>query len=132
MRINSTSHFIGSVKLTGDFQTYYVQAKRKTNVIFCETRLAPAQPNNKEEKPLTRVIIYFFGRFGTEVKMNYKKGDYVVVQGRLKVRAFAESEPKLEIRKNSLDPFNNFSIVEEKGEYQYHLHVSKISPIYQS
>ena len=124
MRIGSTSCFLGSAKLTGDFQTYYVQSK-KANVIFCEARLAPAQLKRKDDKPLTRVIIYLFGPLANEAKKIYKKGDYVTVQGRLKV--FKKSQPKLEIIKNSLDPFNNFSIVEKGGESQYHLYVSKMN-----
>ena len=44
------------------------KAKQKNNVIFCETRLAPARPKSQKQKPLTRVIIYFFGALGTYFK----------------------------------------------------------------
>jgi len=127
MRFDSTSYFIGSVKLTGDFQTYYVPTK-KTNVIFCETRLAPAQLKSQKIKPLTRVIIYFFGRLGAQAQTYYKKGDYVTVQGRLKL--FKVSQPRINIKKIPGNTFNNFSIVEGGEEYQYHLNVLHMSLIY--
>ena len=84
MRFGTTSYFLGAVKLTGDFKAYYVQTK-KTKVVFCETRLAPARPRSKRQKPLTRIIIYFFGKLGTQAENYYQKGDYVLVQGRLKI-----------------------------------------------
>ena len=84
MRFGTTSYFLGLVKLTGDFKTYYVQPQ-KTSVVFCETRLAPARPKSQKQKPLTRVIIYFFGTLGTQAQTYYQKGDYVLVQGRLKI-----------------------------------------------
>jgi len=92
MRFGTTSYFLGLVKLTGDFKTYYVQTK-KTNVIFCETRLAPAQPKSQKQKPLTRVIIYFFGKVGTQAQTYYQKGDYVLVQGRLKISKKQQLKP---------------------------------------
>jgi single-stranded DNA-binding protein len=84
MRFGTTSYFLGLVKLTGNFQTYYTRGK-KSRVIFCETRLAPARPKSQKRKPLPRIIIYFFGALGNQVESNYQKGDYVVVQGRLKL-----------------------------------------------
>jgi|TARA_B110000003_G_C16447323_1_gene456502 hypothetical protein len=126
MRFDSASYFIGSVKLTGDFQTYYVPTK-KTSVIFCETRLAPAQLKSQKIKPLTRVIVYFFGSLGDQAQTYYKKGDYVTVQGRLKL--FKISQPKINITKVSGNPFNNFSIGDGGDEYQYHLNVLNMSLI---
>jgi hypothetical protein len=70
MRIGSTSYFLGSAKLTGDFQTYYVQSK-KANVIFCEARLAPAQLKRKDDKPLTRIIIYLLSFVSKRTKKIY-------------------------------------------------------------
>jgi single-stranded DNA-binding protein len=84
MRFGTTGYFLGLVKLTGNFKTYYVKTK-KTRVIFCETRLAPARPMSKKRKPLTRVILYFFNTLGTQAQTYYQKGDYVLVQGRLKI-----------------------------------------------
>jgi len=84
MRFGTTSYFLGLVKLTGNFKTYYVQSQ-KTSVVFCETRLAPARPKSQKKKPLTRVIIYFFGTLGTQAQTYYQEGDYVLVQGRLKI-----------------------------------------------
>ena len=115
MRFGTTSYFLGFVKLTGDFKTYYVQAK-KTNVIFCETRLAPARPRSKKHKPLTRVIIYFFGKLGTQAKTYYQKGDYVLVQGRLKISKKQQS-------KKDISDISSFSTKE------YHLNVFKMSLI---
>ena len=118
MRFGTTSYFLGFVKLTGNFKTYHVQME-KTNVIFCETRLAPAQPKSQKKKPLTRVIIYFFGHLGTEAQMYYQKGDYVLVQGRLKI--YKRPLSKLDDIKLS------FSSMKE-----YHLNVFKMSLIYRS
>jgi|TARA_B100000683_G_scaffold84003_1_gene82936 single-stranded DNA-binding protein len=84
MRFGTTSYFLGLVKLTGDFKTYYVQQK-KTRVVFCETRLAPARPKSQKQKPLTRVMVYLFGTLGLQAQTYYQKGDYVLVQGRLKI-----------------------------------------------
>lgn len=84
MRFGTTSYFLGLVKLTGNFQTYYTRGK-KSRVIFWETRLAPARPKSRKRKPLTRVIIYFFGALGNQVETYYQPGDYVLVQGRLKL-----------------------------------------------
>ena len=114
MRFGTTSYFLGLVKLTGDFKTYYVQP-RQTSVIFCETRLAPARPKSQKRKPLTRVIIYFFGTLGTQAQMYYQKGDYVLVQGRLKV---SKKQAKSESREISL-----------LSTKEYHLNVFKMSLI---
>ena len=84
MRFGTTGYFLGLVKLTGNFQTYYTREK-KSRVLFCETRLAPARPKSRKRKPLTRMTIYFFGTLGAQVETHYKKGDYVLVQGRLKL-----------------------------------------------
>ena len=84
MRFGTTNYFLGLVQLTGNFQTYYARGK-KNRIIFCETRLAPARPQSRKRKPLTRIIIYFFGALGNNVENYYKKGDYVLVQGRLKL-----------------------------------------------
>ena len=116
MRFGTTSYFLGSVKLTGNFKTYYVQTK-KTNVVFCETRLAPARPKSKKHKPLTRVIIYFFGNLGTQAKNYYQKGDYVLVQGRLKISKEQQS-------KKDISDMSSFSTKE------YHLNVFKMSLIF--
>ena len=70
MRFGTTSYFLGLVKLTGNFQTYYTRGK-KSRVIFCETRLAPARPKSRKRKPLTRVIIYFFGGAPKKLKTFY-------------------------------------------------------------
>ena len=115
MRFGTTSYFLGLVKLTGDFKTYYVQSK-KTSVVFCETRLAPARPKSQKQKPLTRVIIYFFGTLGTQAQTYYQKGDYVLVQGRLKIS-----------KKQSSQLNNN----EDKPlvTKEYHLNVFKMSLI---
>ena len=84
MRFGTTSYFIGLVKLTRNVQTYSTRGK-KSRVIFWETRLAPARPKSRKQKPLTRVIIYFFGALGNQVETYYQPGDYVLVQGRLKL-----------------------------------------------
>ena len=115
MRFGTTSYFLGLVKLTGNFKTYYVQTK-KTNVIFCETRLAPAQPKSQKQKPLTRVIIYFFGKVGTQAQTYYQKGDYVLVQGRLKIPK--KQQAKLDSTKTSF-----------LSTKEYHLNVFKMSLI---
>ena len=117
MRFDTTSYFLGLLKLTGNFQTYYTQEK-KSRVIFCETRLAPARPKSQKRKPLTRVIIYFFGALGNQVETYYKKGDYVLVQGRLKL---FKKQPKM----NQLDG----SVYPTK---EYHLNVIKMSLIRRS
>ena len=115
MRFGTTSYFLGLVKLTGDFKTYYVPTQ-KTNVVFCETRLAPARPKSQKKKPLTRVIIYFFGALGTQAQTYYQKGDYVLVQGRLK------------ISKKQSSKLNN-SNVPTLSSKEYHLNVFKMSLI---
>ena len=115
MRFGTTSYFLGLVKLTGNFKSYYVQTK-KTNVIFCETRLAPAQPKSQKQKPLTRVIIYFFGKVGTQAQTYYRKGDYVLVQGRLKISKKQQLKPD-----STKTPF--------LSTREYHLNVFKMSLI---
>ena len=115
MRFGTTSYFLGAVKLTGDFKAYYVQTK-KTKVVFCETRLAPARPRSKRQKPLTRIIIYFFGKLGTQAENYYQKGDYVLVQGRLKISKKQQS-------KKDISDVSSFSTKE------YHLNVFKMSLI---
>lgn len=116
MRFGTTSYFLGLVKLTGNFKTYHVQTK-KNNVVFCETRLAPAQPKSKKRKPLTRVIIYLFGNLGNQIQTHYQKGDYVLVQGRLKI--FKKPLSNLNDVKSSLS-----------SAKEYHLHVFKACLIY--
>ena len=115
MRFGTTSYFLGLVKLTGDFKTYYLQPQ-KTSVIFCETRLAPARPKSQKKKPLTRVIIYFFGTLGTQAQTYYQKGDYVLVQGRLKI----SKKQDLELNKSKGQPLFT---------KEYHLNVFKMSLI---
>jgi len=115
MRFGTTSYFLGLVKLTGDFKTYYVQPQ-KTSVVFCETRLAPARPKSQKQKPLTRVIIYFFGTLGTQAQTYYQKGDYVLVQGRLKI------SKKQHAKSNSRE-------VSTLSTKEYHLNVFKMSLI---
>ena len=117
MRFGTTSYFLGLVKLTGDFQTYYTRGK-KSRVIFCDTRLAPARPKSRKKKPLTRIIIYFFGALGNQVETYYKKGDYVLVQGRLKL---FKKQPKLSLRDTKL-----------YSTKEYHLNVTKMSLIQRS
>ena len=114
MRFGTSSYFLGLVKLTGDFKTYYVQS-HKTSVVFCETRLAPARPKSQKKKPLTRVIIYFFGALGTQAQTYYQKGDYVLVQGRLKIS-------KKQSKVNTREGFR-------KSTKEYHLNVFKMSLI---
>ena len=118
MRFGTSSYFLGLVKLTGDFKTYYVQSQ-KTSVVFCETRLAPARPKSQKKKPLTRVIIYFFGALGTQAQTYYQKGDYVLVQGRLKI--FKKQSSKL-----------NNSKIPPLSTKEYHLNVFKMSLICRS
>ena len=115
MRFGTTSYFLGLVKLTGDFKTYYVQPQ-KTSVVFCETRLAPARPKSQKQKPLTRVIIYFFGTLGNQAQTYYQKGDYVLVQGRLKISKNQQSKLS----------GNELPILSTK---EYHLNVFKMSLI---
>ncbi len=115
MRFGTTSYFLGLVKLTGDFKTYYVQPQ-KNNVIFCETRLAPARPKSQKKKPLTRVIIYFFGALGTQAQTYYQKGDYVLVQGRLKT--LKKQQSKLNETESTI-----------LSTKEYHLNVFKMSLI---
>jgi len=115
MRFGTTSYFLGLVKLTGDFKTYYVEPQN-SNVIFCETRLAPARPKSKKKKPLTRVIIYFFGALGTQAQTYYQKGDYVLVQGRLKI---------LKKQQSKLNKTETTTL----STKEYHLNVFKMSLI---
>jgi len=117
MRFGTTGYFLGLVKLTGNFQTYYTRGK-KSRVIFCETRLAPARPKSRKRKPLTRITIYFFGALGTQVENYYKKGDYVLVQGRLKL---FKKHQKSNIFGSSSYPTK-----------EYHLNVMKMSLIRRS
>lgn len=111
MRFGTTSYFLGLVQLTGDFKFY--KTKKKSRVIFCEARLAPARPKSRKRKPLTRVIIYFFGNITNQVETYYKKGDYVLVQGRLKIFK----------KKQNLNQFN-MTLYPTK---EYHLNVIKMS-----
>ena len=117
MRFGTTSYFIGLVKLTGNFQTYYTRGK-KSRVIFCETRLAPARPKSRKRKPLTKIIIYFFGALGNQAETYYKPGDYVLVQGRLKL---FKKQPRA-----------GLSNVIKYPKKEYHLHVIKMSLIRRS
>ena len=117
MRFGTTSYFLGFVKLTGNFQTYSTQ-RQKSRVLFCEARLAPARPKSRKEKPLPRIIIYFFGALGNQVQTYYKKGDYVLVQGRLKL--FKKQE-----KSNQLESMSY-------PTKEYHLTVTKISLIRRS
>lgn len=117
MRFGTTSYFLGLVKLTGNCQTYYTRGK-KSRVIFWETRLAPARPKSKKRKPLTRVIIYFFGALGNQAETYYQPGDYVLVQGRLKL---FKKQP-------NTSQFN----VPGYPTKEYHLNVIKMSLIQRS
>ena len=112
MRFGTTSYFLGVVKLIGDFKTYSIQGK-KSRVILCETVLAPARPNSRKKKPLTRVILYCFGALGTQTKTYYNKGDYVLVQGRLKI-----------FKKSSKMANSKLTVFPMK---EYHLNVTKMS-----
>ena len=115
MRFGTTNYFLGVVKLTGNFKTYHTRGE-KSRVIFCETRLAPARPKSRKQKPLARVIVYFFGALGTQVENYYRKDDYVLVQGRLKL---FKKQPKQDSSNNSLFPTK-----------EYHLNVIKMSLIH--
>jgi single-stranded DNA-binding protein len=84
MRFGTTSYFLGIVKLTSNFKSYYTKEK-KSRVIFCETYLAPAKPKSQKRKPLTKIRIYFWGALGNQAEIYYRIGDYVLVQGRLKL-----------------------------------------------
>lgn len=84
MRFGTTSYFLGIVKLVGNFKVYSTR-ETKNRVIFCEAILAPARPKSRKKKPLTRIMIYFFGALGNQAETYYKKDDYVLVQGRLKL-----------------------------------------------
>jgi hypothetical protein len=117
MRFGTTSYFLGFVKLTGDFQSYSTRVK-KSRVLFCEARLAPARPKSRKRKPLPRVIIYFFGALGNQVETYYKKGDYVLVQGRLKL-----------FKKQQLSNQSDILFYPTK---EYHLTVMKMSLIRRS
>jgi hypothetical protein len=117
MRFGTTSYFLGLVQLTGNFQTYYTREK-KSRVVFCETRLAPARFKSRKRKPLTRVIVYFFGALGNKVESYYKPGDYVLVQGRLKL---FKKQPKISNFSGSMYPIK-----------EYHLNVVKMSLIHRS
>jgi single-stranded DNA-binding protein len=117
MRFGTTSYFLGLVKLTENYQTYYTRGK-KSRVIFWETRLAPARPKSQKRKPLTRIIIYFFGALANQAETYYQPGDYVLVQGRLKLF-------KKEPRTNRL----NLTSYPTK---EYHLNVIKMSLIQRS
>ena len=114
MRFGTTSYFLGLVKLTGNFQTYYTRG-RNSKVIFCEARLAPGRPKSRKRKPLTRIIIYFFGALGNQAETYYQKGDYVLVQGRLKL-----------LKKK---PISNSLDVMVYPTKEYHLNVIKMSLI---
>ena len=93
MRFGSSGYFSGIFKLVGDFKIYYTR-ETKNRVIFCEAVSAPARPKSRKKKPLTRVIIYFFGSLGDRAESYYKKGDYVLVEGRLKL--FKRSTEKIQ------------------------------------
>jgi single-stranded DNA-binding protein len=84
MRFGSSAYFSGIFKLIGDFKIYYT-CETKNRVVFCEAVSAPARPKSRKKKPLTRVMVYFFGSLGDRAESYYKKGDYVLVEGRLKV-----------------------------------------------
>lgn len=84
MRFGTTGYFIGIVKLVEDFKLYHTN-KTKNRVVFCTSVLSPALRKSRKKKPLTRIVLYFFGTLGSQVETHYKKGDYVLVQGRLKI-----------------------------------------------
>jgi single-stranded DNA-binding protein len=119
MRFGTTNYFLGIVKLTGSFQTSYMKEK-KSRVIFCETRIGIAPTNQKSQKrqPLPRLIIYFLGPLGNQAEKYYKKGDYVLVQGRLKLI--------------SNSPKSNTLQVDLFVTNEYHLNVVKMSLIHRS
>jgi single-stranded DNA-binding protein len=117
MRFGTTSYFLGLVKLTENFRTYSTREK-KSRVIFCETRLAPSRIKSRKQKPLTRVIIYLFGAFGNQAETYYKKGDYVLVQGRLKL--FKRQQKTNHLERSSF------------YKKEYHLHVMRMSLICRS
>ena len=96
MRFGTTSYFLGIVKLTSEFKSYYTKEK-KSRIIFCQTYLAPAKPKSQKRKPLTKIIIYFFGALGNQAETYYKKGDYVLVQGRLKLISHSRKPNTLQV-----------------------------------
>jgi single-stranded DNA-binding protein len=117
MRFGTTGYFLGIVKLVGDFKVYYTR-ETKNRVVFCEALIAPARPKSRRKKPLTRVMIYFFGSLGNQAESYYKKGDYVLAQGRLKL--FKRSTSKLQSQ-TLLFPIK-----------EYRLNVIKMSLIHRS
>jgi len=117
MRFGTTGYFLGIIKLVGNFRVYYTR-ETKNRVVFCEAILAPARPNSRKKKPLTPVMLYFFGTLGNQAESYYKKGDYVLVQGRLKI--FKRSRKKTQLQTLTVP-------VKE-----YRLNVSKISLIHRS
>lgn len=117
MRFGTTGYFLGIVKITSNFQTYYIRDK-KNPILFCETRLAPGRPQSQKQKPLTRIIIYFMNTLGTQAVSYYIKGDYVLVQGRLRL---FKKQRKIDTQK--LDFFS---------PKEYHLHVFKMALIHRA
>lgn len=84
MRFGTTSYFLGIIKLVDEFKIYYTR-ERKNRVLFCGAVLSSARPRRRKRKPLPRVMVYFFGSLASQTDSYYKKGDYVLVQGRLKI-----------------------------------------------
>jgi single-stranded DNA-binding protein len=117
MRFGTTNYFLGIVKLTSSFQTYYTKEK-KSRFIFCETRLAPAKQKSQKRKPLTKIRIYFLGALGNQAEKYYQKGDYVLVQGRLKL--ITRSRKPESLRGDSFPP------------KEYQLNVIKMSLVHRS
>jgi single-stranded DNA-binding protein len=78
--------------------------------------VSPARTKIQNRKPLKRFIIYLFWKLGTQAQTYYQKGDYVLVQGRLKIS-----------KKQSSQLNNN----EDKPllTKEYHLNVFKMSLI---
>lgn len=117
MQFGTTNYFLGIVKLTGNFQVYYSK-ETKSRLIFCESRLSPAQQKSQKRKPLTRIIVYFLGALGNQAEKYYKKGDYVLVQGKLKLISQKRKPTNLELELVSIK--------------EYHLNVIKMSLIQRS
>jgi hypothetical protein len=51
MRFGTINYFLGTVRLSSNFQTSYIIGKKgkKRLVISCETYLAPARPKSKKK-----------------------------------------------------------------------------------
>jgi single-stranded DNA-binding protein len=113
MRFGTINYFLGTVRLSSNFQTSYIIGKKgkKRLVISCETYLAPARPKSKKKKLLTRIIIHFSSALGNQVHNSYKKGDYALVQGQLRL---VTEQLKLNKIETDLLPTNEYQLILRK------------------